>query len=88
MNSLSSLSFDHKIVEADFCFNKCRYHNHTRNWCHKYGCSINDVDCNFIHYDRPAKTLLIGDNDDVTPTEEEIIWKIIKKEEKEGKNEW
>lgn len=78
---MHSKMFDEKIVESEFCFNKCRYHNHDRNWCHKYDVSIDEVECDFVSYDSYDRTLIIGDNNEITAEEENKIWELISKEE-------
>ena len=58
---MNSRSFDKGIVEAEFCFNKCRYHNHEQNWCNKYSCSIDDIDdCEFVNYDISQRDVILN----------------------------
>lgn len=86
---MHSKMFDEKIVESEFCFNKCKYHNHERgNWCNYYGCNVNEVNCTFVSYDYHTQTLLIGETNEITSQEENKIWEIIKQEQKDGKIGW
>jgi len=86
---MHSKMFDEKIVEVEFCANKCGFNNHEKNWCSKYNCSLNDIDdCEFVNYDSHSRSLIIGDHEEITLEEESKIWEIINKEYKEGKSDW
>ena len=64
VNTLNSTMFDKGIVESEFCFNKCWFHNHEKNRCNKYNCSLTSIDdCEFVNYDSHSRTLIIDFGD-------------------------